>query len=271
MATFGIQPKCPSGFGGIYPNCVQLNPPSLKPTPTPRRPGASGGLQVTKPPAKPAGAAASGASGASGAASFTMPAGAKSWAPSAVERPALTPIDPQAAYDPEMQATLASQRAYASDLKRGTGFAADVMTQQTRDTLESELQQAKAGALAQGIPFDEQAFRTGGLQSINRAQADVTLGREAQLGEALRTEGGQVGALAGERTTRKDLDLRRDVAENELAIDRYGRDIQKYSTDAAAATAANNALLDFYSRLTSGIFNAASASANIGGNSYSFG
>jgi hypothetical protein len=271
MATLGVQPKCPTGFGGIYPNCVQLDKPSLTPTPTTKPTGAKGGLVVKKPPV----ATSAGTAGGGTAGNFTlpsMPAGAQaSWSPSSVQRPDLTPINPQAAYDPEMARTLASQRSYAQDLKAGTGFAADVMTQQTRDTLESELQQAKAASIAQGIPFDEAAFRARGLQSINKAQAGVTLGREAQLGEAIKTEGGQAAGQAGERTSRMDLDLRRDVSENELALDRYGKDIQKYSADAAAATAANNALMDFYSRLAGGIFSSVGSAASIGGNNYSFG
>jgi len=272
MATLGTQPKCPDGWGGIYPNCVQLNAPSLTPTPSaPKKTWSGGGLAV---PQKPA-ATTPAASRVSGGGTMTipsMPSGAQtSWGPSALTRPELTPINPQAAYDPEIARTLASQRSYGEDLKAGTGFAQDVMTQQTRDTLESELQQAKAASIAQGIPFDEAAFRARGLQSINKAQAGVTLGREAQLGEALKSEAGQAAGQAGERTSRMDLDLRRDVSENELALDRYGKDIQKYSADAAAATAANNALMDFYSRLAGGIFSSVGSAASVGGNSYSFG
>lgn len=204
---------------------------------------------------QPAAAAAGGGMGAS----FTLPsmgagAGGAAFTPTAIARPNLTPIKPEAAYDPEIANTLAAQRSHVGDLKSGTGFAMDVLTQGVQDQAEAELQQAKASAIAQGIPFDEAAFRSRALQSRNKAMAQEKLGRESMVGAALSEEGAQARGLAGERTQRLDLDLRRDVSENELGLDLYGKDIAKYSADAQAAVSANNALLDFYSKLTSGMF-----------------
>jgi hypothetical protein len=74
------------------------------------------------------------------------------------------------------------------------------------------------------------------------------------VGQSIAQESGVAQGQAQERTERLGLDLNRDVQENTLALERYGRDIQKYGVDAQAATAANSALYDFYSRLTSGMF-----------------
>src|SRR3972149_2854050 len=94
----------------------------------------------------PPAAAAAGPAGG-GALNFSMPAGRAPpppppAPPAAVERPGLTPIDPQAAYDPEIAAQLARQRSYTGDLKAGTGFAMDVLTGQQRDVNEEQMREA---------------------------------------------------------------------------------------------------------------------------------
>ena len=184
------------------------------------------------------------------------PAAAPAWSPSAVERPGLTPIDPQAAYDPEIAAQLARQRSYTGDLKAGTGFAMDVLTGQQRDVNEAQMREAEQAAAQAGIPFDKARFLMEQQRGLQGAMATEKLGREQMVGQAIGAESGVAQGQAGERTERLGLDLKRDVVENELALDRYGRDIQKYGIDAQAATAANNSLMDFYSRLTSGAFSA---------------
>lgn len=180
--------------------------------------------------------------------------GGGGWRPGSVERPNLTPINPQAEYDPEMARALADQRAYQGNLLEGAGQHMDVMVGRMADQLEAQVAQARAGAQAAGIPFDEAAFRAQAQRDLNAGMVQEKSNREATYGEALKTGGQMAGAQAGERTQRMDIDLRRDVSENELALDRYGRDIQKYGIDAQASTAANNAILDFWSRLMSGMF-----------------
>src|SRR3972149_5014107 len=214
----------------------------------------------------PAAAAAGPARG--GALNFSMPAGGPlppraagappppPATPAAVERPGLTPIDPQAAYDPEIAAQLARQRSYTGDLKAGTGFAMDVLTGQQRDVNEAQMREAEQAAAQAGIPFDKARFLMEQQRGLQGAMATEKLGREQMVGQAIGAESGVAQGQAGERTERLGLDLKRDVVENELALDRYGRDIQKYGIDAQAATAANNSLMDFYSRLTSGAFSA---------------
>lgn len=181
-------------------------------------------------------------------------AGGGSWTPGNVERPNLTPIDPQAAYDPEMAAQLAQQRQYAEQLNQGGGRQMEVLTQAQADQLEAQVAQARAAAAQAGIPFNEAAFRAQGQKSINAAMAEEKTRREAQYGTAIGASTAAAGAQAGERTQRTGIDLQRDIAENTLALDRYGRDIQKYGIDAQAATSANNALLNFYSQLMGGMF-----------------
>lgn len=171
-----------------------------------------------------------------------------------IARPTLQPLTPEAAYDPEISRSLADQRSYTEDLRKGTGFAMDVLTGTQKDQLESEVIQARQAAANAGIPFDEAAFRATAQRGINASLAQEKLGREEMVGDALGAAAGTSGALAGERTDRLGLDLSRDVAENAQRLDLYGRDIQKYQADVSAATAANSALMDFYSRLMTGMF-----------------
>ena len=261
--------KCPSGWVGSYPNCSPPPPTaavgggcppgqardqngSCRPAPAAAAPAGGGGLNFSTPGIPAAG-------------------GGAAWSASAVERPSLTPIDPQAAYDPEIAAQLARQRSYTGDLKAGTGFAMDVLTGQQRDVNEAQMREAEQAAAQAGIPFDKARFLMEQQRGLQGAMATEKLGREQMVGQAIGAESGVAQGEAGERTERLGLDLKRDVVENELALDRYGRDIQKYGIDAQAATAANNSLMDFYSRLTTGAF---SAIGNIGGNqsnSYSYG
>ena len=138
----------------------------------------------------------------------------------------------------------------------------DVLGQGQQDNLESQVIQARAAAQAAGIPFDEASFRANAQMGINNSMAQEKLGREKMVGDSLAQSGTLAGNQALERDQRKELDYKRDVSENELALDRYGRDIQKYGIDAQAATAANNALMDFYSRLMGGMF---SMIGNMGG------
>lgn len=212
---------------------------------------------------EPAAAPAAGGGGLN----FSMPSmpaagAAPAWQPSAVARPNLTPIDPQAAYDPEIANQLARQRSYTGDLKAGTGFAMDVLTGQQRDVNEAQMREAEQAAAQAGIPFDKARFLMEQQRGLQGAMAEEKLGREQMVGQAIGAESGVAQGQAAERTDRLGIDLKRDTVENELALDRYGRDIQKYGIDAQAATAANNSLMDFYSRLTSGAF---SAIGQIGG------
>jgi hypothetical protein len=198
---------------------------------------------------------------ATGGASLSMPAmpampAAQPWNPSALQRPDLTPINPQAAYDPEINAQLARQRANTEELKAGTGYAEDVAVGAERDQLQAQMREAEQAAAQAGIPFDKARFLMEAQRGQGARRAQSTLNREQQVGAAIGAESGVAQGQAEERNTRLGIDLQRDTTENELALDRYGRDIQKYGIDAQAATAANNALMDFYSRLTSGVFGA---------------
>jgi hypothetical protein len=205
-------------------------------------------------------------------------AGAAAWNPSALQRPNLTPIDPQAAYDPEIANQLARQRSNTADLKAGTGFAEDVAVGAERDVSEAQMREAEQAAAQAGIPFDKARFLMEAQRGQASRRAQSTLNREQQVGAAIGAESGVAQAQAGERTDRLGIDLKRDMGENELALDRYGRDIQKYGIDAQAATAANNALMGFYGQLTSGMFGmmGSAMSMNVGGGgnnsqSYSYG
>lgn len=219
-------------------------------------------VRAGKQECPPAPAAAGGASGVSMPNAPAAPA----WQPSNLQRPDLTPIDPQAAYDPEIASQLARQRSFTGDLKAGTGFAADVHNQQQRDTNEAQMREAEQAAAQAGIPFDKARFLMEQQRGDAAGRAALTLGRESLVGQSIGAESGVAQGQAQERDTRLGIDLERDTTENTLALDRYGKDISKYGVDAQAATAANGALMDFYSRLASGAFSAVGSFGASGGN-----
>lgn len=194
------------------------------------------------------------------------PAGGPLPMPTGPNAPGLTPLDPQAAYDPKIAEALQRQTGYATNLEQGSGRTMEVLTQANADQLEAQVAQARAAAAQAGIPFDEAAFRAQGQKSINAAMAQEKTAREAQLGQALQAQSSTAQGQAGERTQRLGLDLSRDVKENELGLQRYAEELKKYGIDVGAvvskynadqqaATAANNALLGFYSNLMGGMFN----------------
>lgn len=194
-------------------------------------------------------------SGASAGAGISLPSGGAGWTPGNVERPNLTTIDPKAEYDPEMAASLAKMRAHEGNLEQGSGHAMDVLVGRQADQLEAQVAQACAAAAQQGIPCNQEAIRANLMRNVNASMADEKSNREKQLGEQYATTGQMAGAQAGERNQRLEQDYKTQLSNNELLLDRYGRDIQKYGVDAQAATSANNALMAFYSQLMSGMFN----------------
>ena len=188
-----------------------------------------------------------------GAGSWGAPAWSTVGSP-AVVRPDLAPINPRAEYDPEMAKALADQRGYTEQLQSGTGHVMDVMTQRMADNLESQVIQAKASAEAAGIPFDEASFRARGQRDINAGLATEKLGRETQIGQSIGQSTAAAAGQAGERTSRLGIDLQAQTNTGAQRLDRYGIDVQRYGIDTGAAVSANNALLDFYSRLMGGAF-----------------
>jgi hypothetical protein len=184
-----------------------------------------------------------------------------------VPRPDLPPIDPQAEFDPELEAYREQFKGHLGNLEQGTGHAMDVLRGGQQDALEADVERARQSAAASGIPFNEAEFRSEASRGINASMAQEKLGREAMMTQAYTQGLGIIAEPASERFNRLELDLRRDVADSESVLDLYGRDIQKYGVDMAAATAANNALMSFYSQLMGGMM---SGIGSVGGNiSYS--
>ncbi len=258
VLTDGTVLKPGSGaLGGCPPGQVWQNNHCVKAPTAPAAPtgGAGGGVNFSMP-------------------SMPTPGAAPAWKPSDLQRPNLTPIDPQAAYDPEIANQLARQRSYTGDLKAGTGFAEDVAVGAERDQLQAQMREAEQAAAQAGIPFDKARFLMEAQRGQASRRAQSTLNREQQVGAAIGAESNVAAGQAAERTQRLGIDLTRDTTENELALDRYGKDIQKYGVDASAATAANSALMDFYSRLAGGVFGAIGSiggSSNNFSNSYQYG
>jgi hypothetical protein len=182
------------------------------------------------------------------------PPGGGAPVPGPVPRPELQPISPQAAYDPEIAKALAERREYTESLEGGTTRSMEVMQASMNDQIESQVAQARASAEAAGIPFDEGAYRAQLQKDVHAGLAQHELGREALIGQSLAQGAGIAGTEAQERNARLGINLQAQQATMQDLLARYGIDVQKYGVDVDAATAANNALLDFYSRLMSGMF-----------------
>jgi len=183
--------------------------------------------------------------------------------PRDIPRPKLPPIDPQARFDPNLEAYRDRYLGHITNLETGTGHAMDVLRGQQQNALEADVERARQAAAASDIPFNEAEFRAEQARGVNAAMAQEKLGREAMMTQAYTQGLPIIGEPASERFNRLELDLRRDVADSESVLDLYGRDIQKYGIDMQAAVAANNALMSFYSQLMGGMMGGL---GNLGGN-----
>jgi hypothetical protein len=166
--------------------------------------------------------------------------------------PTLSPIKPTAEYDPEIAKALAAQRGYTERLESGTGHAQDVMLTGMNDQIEAQVAQARAAAEAANIPFDEGQYRALLQQGVNTGLAQEKIGREKMIGEAIGAASGVATQQAAERNARLGIDLSAQMGTGSQLLQRYGIDVSKYGTDIQAATAANNALLEFYARILTG-------------------
>lgn len=170
------------------------------------------------------------------------------------DRPDLPPIDPQAPFDPNLEAYRDRYLGNISNLEQGTGYAMDVMRGQQQDQLEADVKRAREAAAAQGIPFNEAEFRAEASRGINAAMANEKLGREQLVNQAYTSGLPIIAEPASERYNRLALDLQRDTTEGAQLLQRYGIDVSKYGSELSAAVAANNALYNLYASLMSGMF-----------------
>jgi len=188
------------------------------------------------------------------------------------ERPGLPPIDPQAAFDPELQAYAQKYGGHLEDLKEGTGFAMDAMREQMENRRAAARESAEASAVQAGIPFNASTWEAEYDRGINSAMAQEKVGREAQLTQAYQGGLPIVSRPSDERFARLDLDLRRDMGEAGNILDRYKTDVSKYGTDVQAAIGSNNALLGFLSSLMGTMGNMMpNMNLSAGGGSYRYG
>lgn len=238
-------------FGGYS----SIGGPSVPSSSKPRKPRGGIGMRGPLSTSSQGPPATGGGGGGGGGISFGPVTGGGGGGTPAItqpKRPELTPIKPEAAFDPRLTGVADEYAQTGKDLREGTGFAMDALRQQQEQSKEAELDRMESAAAAAGIPFDRRRAATEIERGINTAMAQEKLGREQLVQQHYQGGMGVYGAPSSERDKRLEMDLRRDVAENELGLDRYGRDIQKYGIDVNASTAANNALMGFYQSLMGG-------------------
>lgn len=182
------------------------------------------------------------------------------------ERPNLPPIDPQAPFDPELEANRDRYTGMLSDLEEGAGFSADVLAGQQADQKAAAQEQAMSAAAQAGIPFDAQNWGAEFDRGTNAAMAQEKLGREQMLIGARQGGLPTYQAAPDERFKRLSLDFQRDMGESGNILDRYRTDVSKYGTDVSAAVGSNNALLGFLSSLMGNL----TPNMSIGGSSYNY-
>ena len=259
------------GLGGGFGSSGSSYRPPLGPKPGVRSgalvdPRSSGAQPAKKKPAT---------SGGGGAMKFTMPklpTGGSGVAVKGPERPKLPEIDPQAAFDPELQAYAQKYGGHLEDLKEGTGFAMDTMRESMENRRAAARESAMASAAQAGIPFNASTWEAEYDRGINSAMAEEKVGREAQLTQAYQGGLPIISQPSEERFSRLGLDLSRDMGEAGNILDRYRTDVSKYGTDVQAAIGSNNALLGFLSSMIGNFSNMMpNMSMSAGAGSYRYG
>ena len=185
-----------------------------------------------------------------------------------LDRPELPSISPTGSERPEHIALRERYTGFGEDLKAGTGFAMDALQQRLRDQEDAQVEMARANANELGIPFDEASFRAELQRGVNAAMVEEKLGRE-QLYQSHLSDIAPVLAGANYAQGEKQIDLSRDLGEQEGILQRYATDVNRYGTELSAATRANEMLMDFYKTLMSGMMSFGGSSFT--GGSVSFG
>lgn len=163
---------------------------------------------------------------------------------------------------PELAALGSDYQAHLRNLEAGAGYSMDVLTGAQRNQTEAQIKQARDAAAAQGVPFDEARMRSELQRGVYSAQAQEKLGREKLLTDAYGQAPGIIGADEAARESRWKIGSDNDISMNAARAGIYGTQAGiygsqagMYNTEVNAANAANQALLDFISRIYSGMFN----------------
>lgn len=163
---------------------------------------------------------------------------------------------------PELQKLGGDYQTHLRNLESGAGYSMDVLTGAQRNQTEAQIKQAREAAAANGVPFDEERMRSELQRGVYSAQAAEKLGREKMLTDAYGQAPGIIGADEAARQGRWKIGAGSDVATNAANAAIYGTNASiygsqagMYNTEVNAANAANQALLDFISRIYSGMFN----------------
>jgi hypothetical protein len=138
--------------------------------------------------------------------------------------------------DPELAAARQRVDKYHGELEKGTGYAMDVMQGSMQAQIDADVERARESAAAQGMPFDEAAFRRDAQQKVQSGLATEKLGRERLRGEMLGSLQNVTEASSRNKMEKQRLELERQVTPVSQRLQRYGTEAGIYGTDVGAAT-----------------------------------
>lgn len=159
------------------------------------------------------------------------PAAAASPVPKAPAPPNLGNWDITKETDPEMARSRQRAEDYLSNLEQGAGYAMDVYQGSAQAQIDADVARARESAQAQGIPFNEDAYRRDANQKMQAGLAQEKLGRETLYGQM---QAGLQGNIAGEgerALAKSGLELQRQGTRAGALNQQYGTQAGIYGTE----------------------------------------
>lgn len=133
--------------------------------------------------------------------------------------------------DPEMARARQRAEDYLGNLEKGAGYSMDVMQGSMQKQIDADITRAREAAAAQGLPFDEAAYRAKANADMQAGLAQEKLGREQMQGQMMANLQGVI-AGEGERSLAKSgLELSRQGTRAGALNQRYGTQAGIYGTN----------------------------------------
>jgi hypothetical protein len=138
--------------------------------------------------------------------------------------------------DPELAAARQRVDKYHGELESGTGYAMDVMQGSMQAQIDSDVERARESAAAQGMPFDEAAFRRDAQAKVQGGLAQEKLGRERLRGEMYGALEGVTEASSRNKLEKNRLELERQATPVSQRLQKFGTEAGVYGQELGAAT-----------------------------------
>lgn len=159
------------------------------------------------------------------------------------------PLTLNANEDPEFARARQRAEGYLGELETGAGYASEVMQGNMQSQIDSDVERAREAAAAQGMPFDEAAYRRDANSKMQGALAQEKLGREQMRGNMMAGLQGVISGGAENKLNKNAQEISRYGTEEGAKAEKYRTEAGIYGTEVGAATqnyaTAMNALNQF--------------------------